>query len=79
MTNALQYHFVNNCSHQQTTENVDKIVKITSDHLAEGPVTLCNFLSNLSRNAVARQVAGELHSVTWVVSQVFCCAKRCTK
>ena len=31
----------------------------------------CNFLGNLSRNAVARQVAGELHSVTWVVSQFF--------
>ena len=29
--------------------------------------------------AIARQVAGELHSVTWVVSQFFCCAKRCTK
>ena len=26
----------------------------------KGPVTLCNFLSNLSHNAVARQVAGEL-------------------
>ena len=26
-----------------------------------------------------RQVAGELHSATWVVSQIFCCAKRCTK
>ena len=45
----------------------------------KGPVTPCNFLSNLSRNAVARQVAGELHSVTWVVSQFFRCAKRCTK
>ena len=30
----------------------------------KGPVTLCNFLSNLSRNAVVRLVAGELHSVT---------------
>ena len=30
-----------------------------------------HFLSNLSRNAVARQVAGELHSVTWVVSHFF--------
>ena len=32
------------------------------------------------RNAVARQVAKELHSVTWVVSQLVfcCCAKRCT-
>ena len=30
----------------------------------KGPVILCNFLSNLSRNAVASQVAGELHSVT---------------
>ena len=38
---------------------------------AYGPLTLCNFLDNLSRNAVARQVAGELHSVTWVVSQFF--------
>ena len=37
----------------------------------KGPVTLQNFLSNLFRNAVARQVAGELHSVTWVVSQFF--------
>ena len=36
----------------------------------KGPVTLCNFFSNLSRNVVARQVAGELHSVTWVVSQL---------
>ena len=34
------------------------------------PVTLRNFLSNLSRIAVARQVGGELHSVTWVVSQL---------
>ena len=33
----------------------------------------------LSRNAIARQVAGELHSVTWVVSQFYCCTKRCTK
>ena len=33
--------------------------------ICKGPVTLCNFLSNLSRNAaIARQVAGELHSVT---------------
>ena len=39
----------------------------------------CNFLSNLSHNAVARQAAGELHSVTWVVSQFLCCAKPCTK
>ena len=38
-------------------------------------VLMCNFLSNLSRNAIARQVAGELHSVTWVVSQFFCCMK----
>ena len=38
---------------------------------AYGPLTLCNFLDNLSRSAVARQVAGELHSVTWVVSQFF--------
>ena len=45
----------------------------------KGPVTLCIFFSNLSRNVVARQIAGELHSVTWVVSQCFCCAKRCTK
>ena len=30
------------------------------------------FLSNLSRNAIARQVAEELHSVTWVVWQFFC-------
>ena len=37
----------------------------------KGSVTLRNFLSNLSLNAVARQVAGELHSVTWVVSQFF--------
>ena len=44
-----------------------------------GPVTLCNFLINLSRNAVAREVAGELHSVTLVVSQFLCCRKRCTK
>ena len=36
-----------------------------------GPVTLRNFLSNLSRNGIARQVAGELHSVTWFVSQFF--------
>ena len=36
-----------------------------------GPVTLCNFLSNLSRNTIARQVDGELHSVTCVVSQSF--------
>ena len=34
------------------------------------------FFSNFSRNAVARQIAGELHSVTWVVSHFFCCAKR---
>ena len=38
---------------------------------AYGPLTLSNFLDNLSRNAVARQVAGELHGVTWVVSQFF--------
>ena len=38
----------------------------------KGPLTLQNFLSNLSRNhPVARQVAGELHSVTLVVSQFF--------
>ena len=30
-----------------------------------------NFLSNLSRNDIARQVAGELHSVTWVVLHFF--------
>ena len=36
------------------------------------PVVLCNFLSNLSRNAVARQVAGELHIVTWVVGIFLC-------
>ena len=35
--------------------------------------------SNLSRNAVARQIARELHRVTWVVSHYFCCAKHCTK
>ena len=34
-----------------------------------GPATLRIFVSNLSRNAVARQVARKLHSVTWVVSQ----------
>ena len=43
--------------------------------LSKGPVTLCNFLSNLSRNTVARQVAGELHSVTWVVWQFFFVAR----
>ena len=36
-------------------------------HNHKGPVTLCNFLSNLSRNGIAIQVAGELHSVAWVV------------
>ena len=39
-------------------------------------VTLRNFLF---QNAVARQIGGGLHSVTWVVSQYFCCAKRCMK
>ena len=34
-------------------------------------VLQCNFLSNLSRNAVARQVAGELHSVTRIISHFF--------
>ena len=42
-----------------------------NDIAVKGPVTLCNFLSNLSRNGIARQVAGELHSETWVVSQFF--------
>jgi len=36
-----------------------------------GAVTLRNFLSNLSRNAVAQQVARELQSVTGAVSQCF--------
>ena len=40
-------------------------------HCIEGPVTLYNFLSNLSRNGVARQVAGELHNVTWELSSTF--------
>ena len=52
--------------------------KIGVTGVSKGPVTLCNFLSNLSRNAIARQVAGELHNVTWVVSQFFCWAMRCT-
>ena len=39
------------------------------------PVTLCNFLSNLSCNAVARQVAGELHSVTDGLSRNFFVAR----
>ena len=37
----------------------------------KGPVTLCNFLSNLSRNAIARQVAGELHSVNMGCLAIF--------
>ena len=41
----------------------------------KGPITLRNILSNLSRNAFAWQVAGELHSVTWVVSQFFVVAR----
>ena len=37
---------------------------IANDWMAyKGPVTLRSFLSNLSRNAIARQVAGELRSV----------------
>ena len=56
-----------------------KIEKEIEQFTSKGPVTLCNFLSNLTRYAIARQVAGELHSVTSVVSQFFCCAKRCTK
>ena len=42
---------------------------VYNDRESNGPVRLRNFLSNLSCNAVARIVAGELHSVTWVVSQ----------
>ena len=38
------------------------VINNRKEHLR--PCTLCSFLSNLSRNAVARQVAGELHSVT---------------
>ena len=30
----------------------------------EGPVTLCNFLSNLSRNALRNKLLRKLHSVT---------------
>ena len=40
---------------------------------SKGPLTLRSFLSNLSCNTVARQVnvAGELCSITWVVSQYY--------
>ena len=48
--------------------NVSEVAKLRNIQ-DTGPVTLHNFLSNLSRNAIARQVAGELHTVTWVVSQ----------
>jgi len=37
----------------------------------KGAVTLRNFLSNLSRHTVAKQIARELQSVTGVVSQGF--------
>ena len=57
----------------------DKALREYEDQRIKALLPLRNFFSNLSRNAVARQVAGELHSVTWVVSQFFCCSKRCTK
>ena len=41
----------------------------------KGPVTLCNFLSNLSRNAIARQVAGELHNVNMGCLAIFFVAR----
>ena len=37
----------------------------------KGPVKLCKFFSNLFHNALGIQVAGLLHSVTEVASQVF--------
>jgi len=51
---------------KQTTKN-----KTNSGSIIKGAVTLRNFLSNLSRNAVVKQVARELHSVTGFVLQCF--------
>jgi len=39
--------------------------------MVKGAVTLSNFLSNLSHNAIAKQVARELQSVTGVALQCF--------
>ena len=67
-------------SHWIVKVNVRVIVKSKTVEFAVIKALLhCNFLSSLSCNAIARQVAGELYSVTWVVLQFFCCAKGCMK
>jgi len=41
----------------------ERVNKSTEKMLCKGAVTLCNFLSNLSCNAVAKQVAGPCYTV----------------
>ena len=65
------YYFAANTAKIHTETKIEKCRTCLASLLSKGPVTLCNFLSNLSRNAVARQVAEELNSVTWLVLQFF--------
>ena len=50
------------CAELTDVETIKYQHFILLEEVGKGPVTLRNFLSNVSRNAVAKQVAEELHS-----------------